>query len=458
MRRSATCNIGEILIDQGRLDEAEAMFRETLRVFKASGVRAVEVFVATLLAATASRSGRFEEADRDLRSGRSAQPRGRRRLAQRGRGGAEGRIARSAGPAARGDRGHRRGVEVTARDPSPRAVVASNPRLRAGPAARTAGRLEALERSIAAARGLGASTTLRSPWRRSCARPHRRSIRPTRCAVSGTNCSTASASSRVPDVPLPAELGRNRGGRRDHRARPRWSRCDRSATVLADRVGSLDPQDACGGSAGSSRGGMTDCVDAGNRSVGSWFSPLGIAVAERHGGAGVFRGRGALQNGNGPVIRGSCIVSSKANLRPEPLPSGGIDRHRARDRADAVALQLVGLDDERRPRQGRSPSPRVGKVAVQSLVQSESVLVIANVSLSDRRDRSDGGSSAVYPELVGVDLQVRERSRRPSRRSSVRVPLRAAVPGGLAPSVRATLAPGTGLPPLSVTIEGRVEV
>ena len=55
-------NIGEILVYQGRLDEAEALLRETLRVFKASGVRAVEVFVTTLLAATASRSGRFEEA------------------------------------------------------------------------------------------------------------------------------------------------------------------------------------------------------------------------------------------------------------------------------------------------------------------------------------------------------------------------------------------------------------
>jgi class 3 adenylate cyclase/tetratricopeptide (TPR) repeat protein len=55
-------NLGEILLYQGRLIEAEAALRKALRVFRASGVRAYEVFAATMLAATESRSGRFDEA------------------------------------------------------------------------------------------------------------------------------------------------------------------------------------------------------------------------------------------------------------------------------------------------------------------------------------------------------------------------------------------------------------
>jgi class 3 adenylate cyclase/tetratricopeptide (TPR) repeat protein len=55
-------NIGEILLFQGRLDEAELKLLDALRVLRASGVRAVEVFAAALLAATAARRYRFDEA------------------------------------------------------------------------------------------------------------------------------------------------------------------------------------------------------------------------------------------------------------------------------------------------------------------------------------------------------------------------------------------------------------
>ena len=55
-------NIGEVLVFQGRLEEAATQLRDALRIFKASGVRPQEVFVLTLLAATASRAGSFEEA------------------------------------------------------------------------------------------------------------------------------------------------------------------------------------------------------------------------------------------------------------------------------------------------------------------------------------------------------------------------------------------------------------
>jgi class 3 adenylate cyclase/tetratricopeptide (TPR) repeat protein len=55
-------NLGEILLHQGRLVEAEKQLRDADRVFSASGVRAWKVLASTLLAATASRSGRFEDA------------------------------------------------------------------------------------------------------------------------------------------------------------------------------------------------------------------------------------------------------------------------------------------------------------------------------------------------------------------------------------------------------------
>jgi class 3 adenylate cyclase/tetratricopeptide (TPR) repeat protein len=56
-------NIGEVLLFQGRLEEAATRLRDALRVFKASGVRPPALFAATLLAATASRGGRFDDAE-----------------------------------------------------------------------------------------------------------------------------------------------------------------------------------------------------------------------------------------------------------------------------------------------------------------------------------------------------------------------------------------------------------
>ena len=55
-------NLSEILLNQGRLREAETQLREALRVFRASGARAMEVFALALMGATAARSRRFEEA------------------------------------------------------------------------------------------------------------------------------------------------------------------------------------------------------------------------------------------------------------------------------------------------------------------------------------------------------------------------------------------------------------
>jgi tetratricopeptide (TPR) repeat protein len=61
-----TNNICEILVDQGRLDEAEAGFREALRVFQAAGHRARTAYVKIQLGRTAARMGRFDEASQLL--------------------------------------------------------------------------------------------------------------------------------------------------------------------------------------------------------------------------------------------------------------------------------------------------------------------------------------------------------------------------------------------------------
>ena len=55
-------NLGEILLNQGCLDEAEAQLHEALRVFRASGVRSFATFASTLLGAAAARNHRFDEA------------------------------------------------------------------------------------------------------------------------------------------------------------------------------------------------------------------------------------------------------------------------------------------------------------------------------------------------------------------------------------------------------------
>jgi tetratricopeptide (TPR) repeat protein len=55
-------NIGDVLLFQGRLDEAAQQFSDALRIFRASGVRPKEVFALAELAGTASRAGRFDEA------------------------------------------------------------------------------------------------------------------------------------------------------------------------------------------------------------------------------------------------------------------------------------------------------------------------------------------------------------------------------------------------------------
>ena len=59
----ATANLGEILLAQGHLAEAETVLRDALRGFRASGVRSQVAFVQNLLAAAAARAHRFEEAE-----------------------------------------------------------------------------------------------------------------------------------------------------------------------------------------------------------------------------------------------------------------------------------------------------------------------------------------------------------------------------------------------------------
>ncbi len=55
-------NTGEVLLFQGRLDEAASVLSEALRIFRAAGARQHELLSATLLAATRTRTGRFNEA------------------------------------------------------------------------------------------------------------------------------------------------------------------------------------------------------------------------------------------------------------------------------------------------------------------------------------------------------------------------------------------------------------
>src|SRR5207249_11889977 len=55
-------NIGEILCDQGRLEEAESLFRKASRVWRAAGDRSGAAYVESQLGRIAARTGRFDEA------------------------------------------------------------------------------------------------------------------------------------------------------------------------------------------------------------------------------------------------------------------------------------------------------------------------------------------------------------------------------------------------------------
>jgi tetratricopeptide (TPR) repeat protein len=57
-----TANVAEILSDQGRLDQAEPMFHEALRVWQAAGDRGGVAFATSALGRIASRTERFDEA------------------------------------------------------------------------------------------------------------------------------------------------------------------------------------------------------------------------------------------------------------------------------------------------------------------------------------------------------------------------------------------------------------
>ena len=64
-------NIAEILIDQGGLDQAEALLQAALRVVRASGWREGTATATKLLGKARSRSGRFDEAFELLDAARS---------------------------------------------------------------------------------------------------------------------------------------------------------------------------------------------------------------------------------------------------------------------------------------------------------------------------------------------------------------------------------------------------
>ena len=71
----ATANLGEILLAQGDLADAEKVLHEALRGFRASGVRSQVAFVQNLLAAAAARAYRFEEAEALFKEVAAAQQR-----------------------------------------------------------------------------------------------------------------------------------------------------------------------------------------------------------------------------------------------------------------------------------------------------------------------------------------------------------------------------------------------
>jgi tetratricopeptide (TPR) repeat protein len=62
MQAFCTNNIGEILCDQGRLDEADALFRQAVRVWQAAGHRSRVAYAKTNLARVALRAGRYADA------------------------------------------------------------------------------------------------------------------------------------------------------------------------------------------------------------------------------------------------------------------------------------------------------------------------------------------------------------------------------------------------------------
>ncbi len=66
---SGTINIGEILADQGRYEEAREQILGALHVLRAASYRYAIAYSAMLLGRLASRTGSFEEAHRALRRG-----------------------------------------------------------------------------------------------------------------------------------------------------------------------------------------------------------------------------------------------------------------------------------------------------------------------------------------------------------------------------------------------------
>ena len=135
------CNIGEVLSDQGRLDEARHQLRRALRIWRGSEYDWGTAFATTLLGRAAVRAGRHAEGLDLLEQGAGrvpAAPRAGRRGARRGlhRGGAGlrrpagRRAARRRPRAARRERARRRSCTACAASRSPSSATRTARRTR----------------------------------------------------------------------------------------------------------------------------------------------------------------------------------------------------------------------------------------------------------------------------------------------------------------------------------------
>ena len=129
----STCNVAEVLADQGYYDEAELQLRGALRLCRAAGYRVGIGFAKGLLGRVAARTSRWDEAREHFDAARAEvhrrRPRGRRARDRR----SPGRMPRSGGSSRRGIRTGRRhapDVDAGRRDTNRHGAAPARPRLR----------------------------------------------------------------------------------------------------------------------------------------------------------------------------------------------------------------------------------------------------------------------------------------------------------------------------------------